>query len=132
MHWSDLEPSERGQFAWGALDAVVQLAREYQLKIYATVGGTPAWAADPQIQPDPGRGTYNVPPASSEDWMTYLRALVMRYRGDIQTYGLWNEPNYRNWKGSPELYVQLIVNPAALTIKTACPACKVVAGDSFA
>ncbi len=24
MTWSDLEPSERGQFAWGALDAVVQ------------------------------------------------------------------------------------------------------------
>ena len=37
--------------------------------------------------------------------MNYLRALVMRYRGDIQTYGLWNEPNYRNWKGSLESYV---------------------------
>jgi hypothetical protein len=61
--------------------------------------------------------------------MTYLRALVMRYRGDIETYGLWNEPNQGNWKGSPEAYVQLIVNPAALTIKTACPECKVVAGD---
>jgi hypothetical protein len=61
--------------------------------------------------------------------MLYLRALVMRYRGDIQTYGLWNEPNHGNWKGSPDAYVQLIVNPAALTIKTACPECKVVAGD---
>jgi Glycosyl hydrolase catalytic core len=127
--WSDLEPRERGRFEWGALDAVVQLAREHQLKIYATVGGTPAWAADPQIQPDPGRGTYNVPPADSGDWMNYLRALVMRYSGDMQTYGLWNEPNQGNWKGSPESYVQLIVNPAALTIKTACPECKVVAGD---
>src|SRR4030095_16960593 len=28
MNWSDLEPRERGQFAWGALDSVVQLARE--------------------------------------------------------------------------------------------------------
>jgi Glycosyl hydrolase catalytic core/Beta-galactosidase len=127
--WSALEPSERGQFAWGGLDAVVHLAREQQLKIYATVGGTPAWAADPQIQPDPGRGTYNVPPADPGDWMNYLRALVMRYSGDIQTYGLWNEPNQGNWKGSPESYVQLIVNPAARTIKTACPACTVVAGD---
>jgi hypothetical protein len=61
--------------------------------------------------------------------MNYLRALVMRYSGDIQTYGLWNEPNQGNWKGSPESYVQLILNPAALTIKTACPECKVVAGD---
>jgi len=129
MNWSDLEPSERGQFAWGTLDSVVQLAREYQLKIYATVGGTPAWAADPQIQPDQGRGTYNVPPAGSGDWMNYLRALVRRYSGDMQTYGFWNEPNQGNWKGSPESYVQLIVNPAALTIKTACPECKVVAGD---
>jgi hypothetical protein len=127
--WSDLEPRERGQFAWEALDAVVQLAREHQLKIYATVGGTPAWAADPQIQPDPGRGTYNVPPAGSEDWVHYLRALVMRYRGDIQTYGFWNEPNYRNWQGSPESYVQLIINPGARTIKTVCPECRVVAGD---
>src|SRR5215831_21398010 len=47
MSWLDLEPSERGRFAWGAIDSVVQLAREHQLKIYATVGGTPAWAADP-------------------------------------------------------------------------------------
>ena len=129
MHWKDLEPQERGRFEWGALDAVVQVARANQLKIYATVGGTPAWAADPHITPDKDRDTYNVPPAGSGDWMNYLRALVMRYRGDIQTYGLWNEPNYRNWKGSPDSYVQLIVNPAAITIKTACPECKVVAGD---
>src|SRR5256885_4777022 len=73
--------------------------------------------------------TYNVPPAGSGDWMNYLRALVRRYSGDMQTYGFWNEPNQGNWKGSPESYVQLIVNPAARTIKTACPACTVVAGE---
>ena len=129
MSWNTLEPRERGSFAWEALDAVVHAAREHQLKIYATVGGTPAWAADPQLTPEPGRDTYHVPPADAADWMNYLRALVMRYRGDIQTYGLWNEPNYRNWQGSPDSYVQLIVNPAAITIKTACPECKVVAGD---
>ena len=61
--------------------------------------------------------------------MNYLRALVLRYSGDIQAYGLWNEPNQGNWKGSPESYVERIVNPAAVTIKTACPACQVVAGD---
>ena len=129
MHWRDIEPRERGRFAWEAIDAVVQGAREHQLKIYATVGGTPAWAADPHIPPDKDGDTYNVPPADSGDWMNYLRALVMRYSGDIQTYGLWNEPNQGNWKGSPESYVERIVNPAAVTIKTACPACKVVAGD---
>ena len=129
MNWRDIEPTARGGFAWEASDAVVALARAYQLKIYATVGGTPAWAVDPQIQPDPGRNTYHIPPAGSEDWMNYLRALVMRYRGEIETYGLWNEPNQGNWKGSPEAYVQLIVNPAASTIKTACPECQVVAGD---
>ena len=129
MNWSDIEPRERGKFAWGAVDSVVQGAREHQLKIYATVGGTPAWAADPHITPDKDRDTYHVPPAGSGDWMNYLRAMVMRYRGDIQTYGLWNEPNHGNWKGSPDSYVQLIVNPAAITIKTACPECKVVAGD---
>ena len=129
MHWSDIEPREPGKFEWGAVDSVVQGAREHQLKIYATVGGTPAWAADPHITPDKDRDTYHVPPAGSGDWMNYLRALVMRYRGDIQTYGLWNEPNHGNWKGSPDSYVQLIVNPAAITIKTACPECKVVAGD---
>ena len=129
MNWRDIEPREPGRFEWGAVDSVVQVARANQLKIYATVGGTPAWAADPHITPDKDRDTYNVPPAGSGDWMNYLRALVMRYRGDIQTYGLWNEPNYRNWKGSPDSYVQLIVNPAAITIKTACPECKVVAGD---
>src|SRR5262245_54346326 len=47
MSWNALEPSERGRFAWGPIDAVVHAAREQQLKIYATVGGTPAWAADP-------------------------------------------------------------------------------------
>ena len=129
MNWRDLEPTERGRFAWGAIDSVVHLAREHQLQIYAMVGGTPAWAADPTMKPDKGGDTYNVPPAEAGDWMNYLRALVLRYRGDIQTYGLWNEPNHGNWKGSPESYVQLIVNPAALTIKTACPACTVVAGD---
>jgi hypothetical protein len=129
MNWRDIEPRERGGFEWGAIDSVVQLARENQLKIYATVGGTPAWAADPNIQPDNDYNTYNVPQAGSWDWMNYLRALVMRYSGDIQTYGLWNEPNHGNWKGSPDSYVQLIVDPAAITIKTACPECKVVAGD---
>ena len=62
MHWRDIEPREPGRFEWGAVDAVVQGAREQQLKIYATVGGTPAWAADPHIPPDTDRDTYHVPP----------------------------------------------------------------------
>jgi hypothetical protein len=39
----------------------------------------------------------NSPPANLDDWRAYVRATVIRYRGRIAAYQVWNEPQLREF-----------------------------------
>ena len=52
------------------------------------------------------------PPSNLQDYADFVSALATRYRGRIQIYQVWNEPNLaREWAGnppSPQQYTQLL------------------------
>jgi hypothetical protein len=92
--WPDLEPT-KGQFDWARLDQFVDLATAHGVSLTYSNVGVPPWAAADvstcQQQPFFGvscSGTVS----NVQDWDDFVTALVIRYKGRIQVYELWNEP----------------------------------------
>lgn len=120
--WRDIEGTARNGFEWSRTDYIVERARAHNLKILFRIDGLPLpdWVeppADPSIP---------VPP---EAFAHLCGALAERYRGQVQAYQIWNEPNLsREWSGQPPDpagYVELLracyiaikqVDPDALVI----------------
>ncbi len=104
--WEDIEIHAKGDFtdrrnldvhgtisAWDKYDHIVALAEQYGVRIIARLGGPmPTWSLP--------EGTTNryTPPADFQDFVDYAVAVATRYRGRIQHYQVWNEPNlYPEW-----------------------------------
>jgi polysaccharide biosynthesis protein PslG len=115
--WALVEP-ERGSFAWETYDTLADEALARGLHLYATISDTPAWATD-------GPAGTGVPRASSDFYDLCYRAAA-RYRGRIEYWGMWNEPNdSRFWAGSRDEYIDAILTPGAQAIHAANPAARV-------
>lgn len=123
--WNRLQP-QRGVWDFQRLDAEVALARQHGAEVLMTLGQTPQWAsAQPGLHSAYGPGAA-APPASMEDWRTYVTTLATRYHGRIGAYELWNEVNFTSyWAGSMGQLADL--NREAYTIiKRLDPQAKVV------
>jgi hypothetical protein len=79
-----------------ALDLLVANAQAHGIGVMYSTAGVPqgAVASTSTCTPDPFSGlptcTGNV--ANLADWDAFVTALVTRYKGQIQIYELWNEP----------------------------------------
>jgi len=123
--WSQLQP-HRGRFDWSRLDREVQGARRASRPVLFVLGGTPGWA-----RPDAPRAPYpdgarTGPPADLSRWDAFTRALVHRYRGDIEAYELWPLANDRRfYSGSVGTMVEM-TRRASRIIRREDPRAKVV------
>ncbi len=111
--WEDIEKPAKGQYwdnkynqsTWDKYDRIVALAHEYGLEIIARLDHPPAWTHAG------GRNDFS-PPDNYDDYGDYVATVIDRYRGQIQFYQLWNEPNiYPEWGEldvSPKDYVRLL------------------------
>jgi hypothetical protein len=103
LRWNWLEP-ERGHYQWDRVDSVVDRAAAAGLKLLAVLGGTPAWSS--------GMATVNLTvgvhrdafaPNSTTDFADYVSSVVRHFRGRVQAYELFNEPNSPNhWQPAPD------------------------------
>ena len=105
--WADLEPT-RGHWDFARLDSCVELARRHNVRVLLTLGLTPRWASSrPDEKSNYGLGN-QAPPADTLDWSRYVDTLVKRYRGRIEAYEIWNEPNLHGfYSGTPQELAQL-------------------------
>jgi hypothetical protein len=105
--WADLQPA-KGRWRFEKLDGYVSLAQKHGTGLLLTLGGTPTWAsARPQLKSDYYPG-FTAEPANMEDWREYVRTVVLRYKGRIQAYEIWNEPNWADyWSGSTDQMLML-------------------------
>ena len=96
--WNDVEPSN-GTFDWAPLDQTISEARSAGVTNFIyTLWSTPKWASSEPNQSCiltalEGVTGCAAPPTNINDWDNFVRALVTRYRGEIQYYELWNEAN---------------------------------------
>ncbi len=101
--WSFSEPS-RGVYDWSRMDAYVNLAVTHGVKMTYCPVAVPEWAVI-------DKSTCVVPFAGApaecsgmvtniQDWDDFTRALVTRYKGKIDAYELWNEPDTSAFTGT--------------------------------
>ena len=104
--WRDLEPS-RGEWHWARSDHILDDMERVGLRLVARLGQPPAWAQTHATVPP-----VISPPRDLAQWALYCRAVAERYRGRIEAYQIWNEPNLaREWGGQkPDAaaYVELL------------------------
>ncbi len=94
--WALAEP-EQDVFDWARYDLLVAEAEERELRIFATIAGTPAWATSGAEGP-------GVPDIQADWWDICYRSAA-RYRGRVEAWGMWNEPNLDHfWEGTLHQY----------------------------
>ncbi|MFO0600017.1 MAG: beta-galactosidase [Myxococcaceae bacterium] len=128
FNWYDFQP-EANRYEWGYLDAAVQAARANGLSIYASVAYTPQWASTmPTCVPlgsDDATKCGNKLPVQAA-WTQAVTQVVTRYRGQVDCWGIWNEPNLRTFfDGTLDQFVTTIFIPAANAIRAADPQARI-------
>ena len=100
--WRDIEGAGKGHLDWTVPDRIVEQAQAYGLQMVVRIDHQPVWAGTAQ----------NGPPENYADYGDFLDALAARYKGRIQAYEIWNEPNLaREWGDRPPNaaeYVELL------------------------
>lgn len=105
--WLNLEP-KKGEWDFKELDKDVAMASQHNIQLLLTLGMTPAWAAIHPADGPPSRAGSVSMPKDINDWRNYVRTIATRYKGKINTYEIWNEPNgYDFFRGTPEDLVAL-------------------------
>src|ERR1700704_6631878 len=96
FEWRYIEGKNKGNFEWNEPERIVDAIQQSGLKIVARVDNQPKWASSTIVWPGSG------PPDNPKDWSDFLTALAARYKGRIQAYEIWNEPNLdREWGDKP-------------------------------
>ncbi|MCL4254257.1 MAG: LysM peptidoglycan-binding domain-containing protein, partial [Anaerolineae bacterium] len=104
VSWRELEQTQ-GQIVYGNLDSAVSALDSAGVKIMLTLTNAPAWARDSQDE--------NGPPRDLADFTTFVTAIATKYKGVVDAYEIWNEPNLRrNWNCNRRMcdtdYVELL------------------------
>jgi hypothetical protein len=130
VRWYDLEP-RKDEFNFARLDKYVALAEQKHVKVLLPLFGTPSWASARPAEIERGNPPGSAAePADMADWRNFIRAVATRYKGQVEAYEIWNEPNLKMfWTGSVEQLVsmsreafQIIksVDPAAIVVLPSC------------
>ncbi|MCC6615473.1 MAG: cellulase family glycosylhydrolase [Anaerolineae bacterium] len=127
--WEDLQPVP-GEFDFTQSDRILGEVERRGLKLIARLSDTPDWA-HPSL-PDHDVSAYlDAPPDDLADFAAYCTAIAERYRGRIDGYQIWNEPNLsREWGNRPPDaagYVQLLA-ACSNAIRAADPEAILISG----
>ena len=101
-------------------------------EIMYVLGSTPKWLATDESVPNylnaPGA---NSMPASLTEWDKWVRTVVQRYKGRIDSYQVWNEVNFSSfWTGSADQMIEL-TKRAERIVHQEDPSARVVTGSAI-
>ena len=126
--WPQIEP-KKGQWSFALLDRYVSLAEEHKTELLLPLGLSPQWASKRPLESSVYQPGNAAEPADNADWQNYVTAVVTRYKGRIQAYEIWNEPNNKGfWTGDTQQMVTLTqeaseiihkIDPAAYVVSPA-------------
>ncbi len=131
LPWEQIEPVAKGQSVdpkfgdstWSKFDDIIARAHRLGMKVVLRLDTSPRWALPP------GASDGLSPPLHGEDYWDFVQQAAERYRGQVQAYQVWNEPNLSiEWGGRPPDpvgYTRLLAG-AAERIRRADPDAQVV------
>lgn len=130
LPWALVQPnrpsSQNGgwtTWAFERIDAVVRTAKRNHLKVSITLVGTPKWA-------NGGHGSKYLP----DNPAAYGRAIARlsrHYRGDVQSWEIWNEANHSNYlKGATVREYKQVLCAAYPAVKRNAPRAKVLSAGT--
>ncbi|RRR75030.1 MAG: hypothetical protein EI684_05690 [Candidatus Viridilinea halotolerans] len=88
IYWRDIEDPVNGVWAWDEVDALVDAANAYNVRLLVNVVRSPT----------PYSATNGLPD-NPEDFANFMEVLAERYKGRIHAYEIWNEPNLAHETG---------------------------------
>jgi hypothetical protein len=104
--WREIEGTGKGRWQWETPDRVMGQIDAHNLKVIVRLGSQPEWATAATTYPEIG------PPDDMQNFYDFVYAVASRYKGRVEAYQIWNEPNLaREWGGqppSPQEYVALL------------------------
>ena len=78
-------------YNFAAMDSAIAAARARGVKVLLTVTGpAPAWANGKRRRANPFR-------PDAKEYGKFVRTVVSRYKGKVDAYAIWNEPNHAAW-----------------------------------
>jgi hypothetical protein len=118
----------RIQYFFNQIDQVVDQAAQNGIRVHLSLSGpAPRWA-----RPKPSIKQAWYKPNTGE-FGKWAGIVAKHFKGRVDRYSIWNEPNWRTWlgplKSQPALYRSLYVKGYA-AIKKADPRAKVLIGET--
>jgi hypothetical protein len=118
-------PKKR-RYDFASYDALINAAKRHGIKLQVNITGmAPAWATNNhKVSGDRPNVKY---------FKEFARAVVKHFRGHVDRYAIWNEPNYKAWLGpssaSPKLYHKIYKTSYEL-IRKYNPKAKILIGET--
>jgi hypothetical protein len=100
FYWGNIEPSNN-QWDFDSYDKYVNTAKEAGKKVLGILGYDAAWIHDK------GKSRKYIPPDKLHFFLEYVRQTSAHFRGRVDAWCIWNEPNFLFWQGSKEEYFEL-------------------------
>lgn len=123
--WKELEP-QKNDWRFDELDRLVNLATDHHARVLLCFGKTPDWASSVHAAHADDQSVETAPPANMEDWRHFVEKLASRFKGRIEAYEVWNEPNWPNfYTGDVQTMVEMTriasetihaIDPTALVV----------------
>jgi hypothetical protein len=95
VYWSRIHQGP-DTYWWDHMDNLVNMYHNLGIKIIYCFGGTPNWLSTLKDVPNDhhpwmGNGSHGMP-TNLDEWNKFCYAVADRYKGKIQAYEMWNEP----------------------------------------
>lgn len=124
--WNVVQPTNANQYNWDAADRVVATAKKYNIKMLGIITYAPAWSSTPNACNSAGMCV----PTDPATFGTFAGTVALRYKGSVDHFEIWNEPNYSFfWKPKPNTTTYISILQSSYTeIKRVNPDATVIAG----
>ena len=113
-------------YNWWHFDSLIDEAAAHGIRVELTLTGpAPAWAT--------GNHRIGVYKPSSRRFASFARHVAEHFKGRVDRYSIWNEPNWKSWlaphSSAPGIYRRLYL-AGYRAIKSADPNAKVLIGET--
>ena len=100
FYWNRIEP-EQGKWDFQFYDTVVDMGKAAGIKTLGILAYDNWW-----IHADQKSHSY-ISPEQTPHYLEYVRKTVEHFRGRVDAWCIWNEPNFHFWNGTDEEFFEL-------------------------